>query len=477
MNTMQYQSCLSCMSWMEKSDLLKYGVVNGIISQPLMGSSEAMLNASQQEVITHMTSDWLQTHPIRKAKNGRFYTYYYKEEGGQKKRIQINKATEEEVVAELALQMSEIKKPKHKKKKEEFVPTLENMFPGYIRSKELDSPSNNNAASIRVDWRRYYQDDPIIKRPMADISVQEWHEWKITKIKTLHLSKQRKNVMNSLANGVYDYAIRCGYLTINTSRLGGKGISPVLTDVNEIPHPVETQVFKAHEIPIAIDWLLSGNHGFRDNECVLLALALDFFLGLRVGELSALKVSDFSKQGVLTIQRQEIDNYNESSEHSHGVIVVPYTKKHRNRTVTLPSQTIPVLKRIFEFREQYGITNEFMFCNKRNERIRRDVYHVAMKSLCKAIGTTPKSIHSVRKTVISNVAMTDLNLAQNMAGHKSKQTTLDHYVFNLYDPEHDRKTLDNIFDPVCPSFIKFISSGPHFEEDSTTNQQVADLQQ
>ena len=71
-----------------------------------------------------------------------------------------------------------------------------------------------------------------------------------------------------------------------------------------------------------------------------------------------------------------------------------------------------------------------------------------MKRLCDAIGTTPKAIHGVRRTVISAVASKDLNLAQAMAGHASKQTTLDNYVYNQRRDKANRELLDDIYNDV-----------------------------
>ena len=323
--------------------------------------------------------------------------------------------------------------------------TLASLYPDWIKSKELEAPTVNNARRLRDDWARYYDGDPITTRPIDRISVQEWYEWKITKIKSMHLTNKQKNSMNTVANGIYDYAIRLGIISYNTSRVGGRGIAKVLTDVNEKPRVREEETFSREELNKAILWL---ENEFRVSSsmhrCAYLALAMNFFVGLRVGEMAALRVSDFTSD-IIHVHSQEIENYPDGV-HRDGFIVAPYTKKNRVRDVPLSDHSQKYLDMIHEFRQEMGISSEFLICDTQNRRIPAYVFEKCMKNLCEGLGIPRKGNHGIRKAAISMVASVDLPLACLMAGHKSQKTTLDHYVFNQDNVAETRQKLDKIFD-------------------------------
>ena len=377
-------------------------------------------------------------YKIRKTKTGRYYTYYYHADDEGKKRIQLNKKTKEEIIEFLIYLEKDGLEPRPK--------TLEELFPSWIKMKEIESPTKNNAKRIRTDWKKYYEGDPIVKKNMEHITAQEWYEWKINKIRSMKLNKHAKNNMNSIANGIYDYAIRKGYMHHNMSREGGKGIPTSLTAVNEKRYTNNERVFMADEIRPALAWL--DNHTWEEKDSAMyLGIGLNFFLGLRVGELCALQVEDFGEFTVY-VHRQELVNFEEDGIHQNGVRVVEYTKKYKSREVTLSTEAAQWLRKIMRYREEYQITSPYLICNNENRRIAASEFERGMRKFCSAIGTTPKAIHGVRRSVISAVASRDLNLAQAMAGHASKQTTLDNYVYNQRRDESNRELLDSIYGSV-----------------------------
>lgn len=375
-----------------------------------------------------------QKYKIKKDKRGRYYTYVYE---GQK-RIQLNRKSEDELIIFLI----DWDRDDHSYD----YPTLGSLFPEWIELKEKESPSKGNAKRIRTDWKRFYENDPIIDRDLRHISVNDWYVWKIDRIKEFALDKKQKCNMNSIANGIYDYAIRKGILTVNLSKEGGRNIPASLTEVNQKYRTLQQQVFLADEIPKALRWL-SAKDLCKKNDALFLGLGLNFYLGLRVGELSALKLEDFGDDKVM-IHRQEVVNFSEDGMHQEGLKIVNYTKCYKSRTIVLSSGAIEWFRRILDYRDEHNLTSEFLLCSLDNVRIPSYEYERGVRNLCEGIGTTLKGVHGIRKSAISAIAAIDLNLAQEMGGHSSKKTTLDSYVFNLDSAEKSREKLDKAYSMV-----------------------------
>ena len=404
-----------------------------------MISDDETKSLSFEQIMSKIKEIIERKYKIKQDSRGRYYAYYYQKDDEGKKRLQVNKATKEEIIEFLIYVEKDGPEPRPK--------TMEELFPHWIKLKEIESPTKNNARRICSDWKRYYENDPITQRNIKHITAQEWYEWKINKIRAMKLNKHAKNNMNSIANGIYDYAIRKGYVHYNMSREGGKGIPSSLTAINEKHYENEERVFMADEVRPALAWLSSHPlDGWED--AVYLGIGLNFFLGLRVGELCALQVEDF-KNYFVYVHRQELVDFKEKDgRRRKGFQVVDYTKKYKSREVTLSSIATEWLNKILEYRETYHITSPYLLCNRDNKRITSPEFQRGMKRLCDAIGTTPKAIHGVRRTVISAVASKDLNLAQAMAGHASKQTTLDNYVYNQRRDKANRELLDDIYNNV-----------------------------
>ena len=403
------------------------------LCSPIMGNDDELKALIEETIMKAFRTKCIEKYNILQNKRGLYYTYIREPDG---KRKQVSKKSYDELVDYLVRWERSLEGGS--------AYTLAKLYPAWIKAKELEAPTVNNARRLRDDWNRYYAVDPIITRAIDSISVQEWYEWKITKIKSMHLTAKQKTNMNTVANGIYDYAIRLGYTNTNTSRAGGRGIAKVLTDVNEKKRERKDQTFSKTEVSDALTWIESEFSVSRSiHKACLLALGANFFLGLRVGELAALTTADVH-DGKIHVHSQEVENYPDGV-HRDGFVVAPYTKKNRVRAVPISQSAQTYLDKIYEFRRSEGLTCEYLVCDTQNRRIPAYVYEKYMHKLCDGIGTPRKGNHGIRKAVISMVANVDLSLASVMAGHKSKQTTLDHYVFNQDSDDEIRAKLDNIF--------------------------------
>ena len=143
-----------------------------------------------------------------------------------------------------------------------------------------------------------------------------------------------------------------------------------------------------------------------------------------VGELVALKISDFSETTV-HIQRQEIKHYEKLSDGKitrSGYEVVSYGKTpNADRHLFLTENAKSLFSLIVKANERRGFQSEYLMLDKDVQRMKNDAINNVLRRLNKMIGTAQKGNHSIRKTCISNMgeskALTDEEI-RIFAGHK-----------------------------------------------------------
>ncbi|MFI3201734.1 MAG: tyrosine-type recombinase/integrase [Eubacteriales bacterium] len=173
----------------------------------------------------------------------------------------------------------------------------------------------------------------------------------------------------------------------------------------------------------------------RPYDTTPLAVILDFEIGARVGELVALKSTDI-KGSEIHIQRQEVKRYVRNHEgklkFSHYE-VVDYTKiKESDRYVYLTKKALEIINLITETNNKYGnYCEDYLFCRDKSRISKRGVQS-RIHDGCKKIGIPVKSAHKIRKTYVSTLVDSQLNIdeVRRQAGHADEKTTYRNYCFN-----------------------------------------------
>ena len=142
-----------------------------------------------------------------------------------------------------------------------------------------------------------------------------------------------------------------------------------------------------------IDYLKT-NH--EDNPYYL-AIAFNFYAGMRLGELLAIKNADI-KNGCISINGQinkEIDlNTNETSYYD-SEFVKGYTEQGF-RTIPLNEDALAILKKAREINP----SGEYVFMID-GKPLNPDTYNTRLRRLCIKLGLEPRSSHSLRFTFAS----------------------------------------------------------------------------
>lgn len=308
--------------------------------------------------------------------------------------------------------------------------TMKTLHPEWLKYKTIES-SNANAAKLQWVWEKYYADSEIIHMDLAGIDVITMKEWLIKTIEEHMLSSRRYKEIKSVANMLLDYAVEKRLVTVNVSR-NVHGISnkkytePPKKSINAQVYidNEEQQILEQAEIQYQ-----------KTHNIAYLAICLNFSLALRVGEIIALQVDDFSDFFV-KISRQEVKNHyvDENGKfHTKGYSIAPYPKTEAGkRDVFLSKRAKKYLAMILEHNRKNGFNSNYLFLDKNGHRIHEFSVNNALRNLNQKIGTIQKSNHKIRKTCISKMILSKKLTNEEIrmfAGHEDFSTTEKFYEF------------------------------------------------
>lgn len=315
--------------------------------------------------------------------------------------------------------------------------TLEALYPDWIEYKRKES-SLANANKLQWVWNTYFKDTDISKMRIKDIKTITVKKFALDTIDKFKLSKKKYTEFKTALNSILDYAIECELVTVNVSRnvrqINKHKFAPTAEkDVTE-------QIYIDDEEQNIIDVALKQYE--KTKNTAYLAVCMNFYLGLRVGELVALHTDDFSKKSV-SIKRQEVKSYNvvNGESHRNGYEIANYTKTEEGtRTIICVSEARRFFDMIVKANKENGFSGGYLLLNEKGERMHDFSVNNVLRRLNKKINTVQKGNHKIRKTCISNLAnsgmLTDEDIMK-FAGHTDFSTTKNYYIFRKEEDKQD----------------------------------------
>ena len=215
--------------------------------------------------------------------------------------------------------------------------TFANLFEGWINYKKELVGSSNTITRHRQHYRKYFEKSKhhTMKLKQIDSLLLEMECNRI--VREFNLSRKEWTNVKTILLGMYDYAMRKKYLTVNP--MDDVEIHVKYRQV--IKKTGKTQTYNTEELAELNRYL---DMKFTETgDLAFLAVRMNFYLGLRVGELVALKWSDWEDETTLHIVREEV------REQEHNLrYVADHTKTHQDRRVAVPPKAIELLKKIPE---------------------------------------------------------------------------------------------------------------------------------
>ncbi len=377
------------------------------------------------DILTMEKEYYLEQHPYEiyySEHDKRYRTYLPPKKDGEKRKpiTAVTKENLENKIVAYYKQMEE---------KPSVVDTFEKLYPLFLDYKGKDT-SLANAHKLNWVWETYYRDDAIVKCKFNEITVVMLKSWFLDKIAEHKLTSRKYKEMKSLINMLYDFAIESNLTNSNVSRMV-HGISYKKYTVENKKAPTE-QVYVNDEEENIIKVALSQYE--KTGNVAYLGVCLNFTLALRVGEVVALKISDFSET-LVHIQRTEIKHYDKLDNGKiirNGYEIVDHGKTpNADRELFLTRNAKEFLSMIVRANEERNFHSEYLLLDKDGERMHNDAINNVLRRLNRMIKTTQKGNHSIRKTCISNMgesgALSNEEI-RTFAGHKDFSTTEKYYM-------------------------------------------------
>lgn len=396
------------------TEQLQYAIENGMLDAELL----------QLQIEMKKRKEILENHPYKiwEGKDGNWYTHLPDEKKEENRALKKRKTEKgiQDCIVEYYLEL-------------ERHPCFRQVYEQWIAEKaEYEEIGKNSITRYNNDFERFFPlNEPFCKIRLCDMTNSELERFIKKTIKEKELTAKTYAMLRLIITGVFKFAKREGYTEFSISTFF-KDLSLPSNIFKKKIKPKELEIFNEQEAKLLLQYLL-------DNPTIVnLGIALSFFCGVRVGELSALKREDNSERNLLKIRRTEI-MYRDNDLNERITTVKEYPKTDSGvRNVIIPDFAQRILDEIILINPD----GEYLFM-KDGSRIKERRFNYYLKVACEKVGVSPRSTHKVRKTYGSMLLSNNVDTAVvlNQMGHSDIATTQSYYH---YDITTDKSKFDMI---------------------------------
>jgi len=381
--------------------LLMEALGNDIID--LDSVRDALMATKREEV--RKKHPYALTPPSKEG--GRWQTRYRKPDGSY---TSIRGKSEEEVLDKLI--------PYYFPKTNIDKMTFFDLFKEWLVYKEKITESDNTILRHEQHYAKYFAPNPIHTKKIRSLDTLELQSICNGIVKEFNITKKEWTNVKTVLSGMFEYAEKKQYLQENLM----KDVTIYVKFRQVAKKPGSKETFSPQELKELLKYL--ENQYIETNDVAFLAWQVNFGLGLRVGELAALKWSDLCEyDGLPHLHVTNAEIYDKRAKRYY---VAPHTKTHEDRYVPIPTQILSIIEKI----RQRGDDSEYMFI-RNGERLRSNQLNYVLEKYAERNGLTMKRSHKTRKSYASYLYGNGISLevVRGFLGHKSLATT-ENYIFN-----------------------------------------------
>lgn len=423
-----------------QNEILQFAIENGMLDihkieeSYNMNRREEILKKHNYKIFQGKDGRWKTTVPDNTKKNGR---------------RMIAKASEDDLYAELMAYYSSEKEPINKNV------TLEGIYPEWLKSRVLEVNSIRTVKKNDQDWKRYYKDTEITKIPMRYLTVNQLKNWAHKLIDEKQFNKRDYYNMIVIMKKCFEYASDDGVCdnTWSKVKINSKKLKRNEKKSNE------TQIYFYDEKITLTKYCISNflEHPWKITS---LAIPLLFITGLRIGEVAALKYSDLS-ESYIHVSSTEVASYEFDKDNGKFIYKGKQVESHAKtdageRDIPYTDGAKKIVEMIKSASEMYNyFDNNYIFCPS-SKRICSTSIDNNLYRYCEKLGIPKKSAHKIRKTYISQILNSgmDLDTVCRVSGHVDLKTTLESYLFCLERKDDIYNKFNTMFSEVSTSVNK-----------------------
>lgn len=393
------------------NELLKYAVENGMID----------LSYVQEQIEMSKRNELLEKHPyaISRGSDGKWRTYLPDKEKGRK---MVKKSTKEAVENEVMDYW----------KSEMENPTIEDVFNEWNdRRIKLNKISQASHLRFKQIFNRHYKD--FGKKKIKNVTPQDIEEFLEEQIPKFELSAKSFSNLKTITKGLLKRAKKRRLIEMDVESLF-REMDTSEAHFKRTMKEDDKEVFNEEEFPKVIEYL-TDNPDLKN-----LGILIMFLTGIRVGELVALKHSDFDGN-TFKIRRTETKYVDEDGKYVYGIKDCPKTEAGI-RTVILPKSYTWIANKL----KLYNPFGEYIFVESGDRRLTTNCIRRRMERVCDKLGIIRKSPHKARKTYGSILLDNgiDNKLITDVMGHTDIMCTEGHYHRNRKTIERKTEILSDI---------------------------------
>lgn len=287
---------------------------------------------------------------------------------------------------------------------------------------------------IEVCYNRYYAQTPFIEKYTSNISEKDIIEFLTESVfaKGAITPKELGRIMQILTNTLA-YAKDMGY---PGSRLYDwdsiKRNLPKCESRSEAK--IESALSKSVITHIQQSVIYENIYPLKKSACLL--LCMNFYLGLRIGELAALRFTDFDlERNILHLQNGDSKSYERDENGNRTKLVYSTgTPKTQNavRDIPLLPEAVYIYKLIQDHHAAQRYKSEYL-CYDGADTIRVRSLDRTLTRLCTLCSTRHYNSHLIRKTFASTLhhANVPTRVISDLMGHSEIRTTEQNYILSF----------------------------------------------
>lgn len=299
-----------------------------------------------------------------------------------------------------------------------------------IKSQSLDR--------IEVTYNKYFHNSQLIEKCTSKITEKDIIDFLQKTVATYgHLSKKEFDRIYQIVKGVMVYSRDIGYG--NVRLLDWDSIKRHMPSDNILSEKKQEYALSTQDINRLLK-LVTQQKIYHEKQSACLCLCMNFYLGLRIGELAALSFTDFDlNRNIVRITKTESKSYNRTEDGEKlGTMQYQTATDLKTANAVREIPILPEVRYLYEKVRQNHLENKYdspYLVYDGADTIRVRSLDRTLRRLCKLCEIDYFNSHCIRKTFATMLHHNNVptRVISDLMGHSEISTTENSYILSYAD--------------------------------------------